>query len=76
MQKIKESIKSINYKLFWHYCLWGYTHGIYNRKNFYLGQLPGDWGYNIASQLSWVNLLYEIIQEAIILPLFFLLESL
>ena len=33
--------------------------------------MPGDWGYNIASQLSWVNLLYEIIQEAIILPLFF-----
>jgi Na+-driven multidrug efflux pump len=28
-------------------------------------------GGNIASQLSWVNLLYEILQEAIILPLFY-----
>ncbi len=38
---------------------------------FFLGQLPGEWGFNIASQLSWVNLLYEVLQEAIILPLFF-----
>ena len=35
--------------------------------------MPGDWGVNIASQLSWVNLLYEIVEEAFILPLFFLL---
>ena len=40
---------------------------------FFLGDMPGDWGVNIASQLTWVNLLYEIIEEAFILPLFFLL---
>ncbi|GHV00268.1 hypothetical protein FACS1894211_07210 [Clostridia bacterium] len=40
---------------------------------FFLGDMPGDWGFNIASQLSWVNLFYEVIQEALILPLFFLL---
>ena len=28
---------------------------------------------NIASQLSWVNLIYEIVEEAFILPLFFIL---
>jgi Na+-driven multidrug efflux pump len=38
---------------------------------FFLGQLPGEWSFSIAGQLSWVNLLYEIINEAIILPLFF-----
>lgn len=38
---------------------------------FLIGQLPGDWGFNIASQLSWINLLYEILQEALILPLFY-----
>jgi Na+-driven multidrug efflux pump len=37
---------------------------------YFLGAMPGDWGFNIASQLSWVNLFYEVIQEAIILPLF------
>ncbi len=72
MQKIKESIKSINYKLFLALLLMGLLPTVYTTvRIFYLGQLPGDWGYNIASQLSWVNLLYEIIQEAIILPLFF-----
>ena len=38
---------------------------------FFLGQLPGDWVFSIAGQLSWVNLLYEILDEAIILPLYF-----
>ena len=42
------------------------------RINF-LGEMPSDWGVNIASQLSWVNLLHEIIQEALILPLFYIL---
>ena len=40
-----------------------------------MGQLPGDWSYSIAGQLSWVNLIYEIISEAIILPLFFFMGS-
>jgi Na+-driven multidrug efflux pump len=40
---------------------------------FYLGDMPGDWGFNIASQMAWVGLIYEIVQEALILPLFFLL---
>ncbi len=40
---------------------------------YFLGDLPSDWGVNIASQLQWVNLFYEVIQEALILPLFFLL---
>jgi Na+-driven multidrug efflux pump len=44
------------------------------RTNF-LGQLPGDYAYSIAGQLSWVSLIYEIIQEAIILPLFFFLGN-
>ncbi|UGV39836.1 hypothetical protein J7W08_06800 [Methanococcoides orientis] len=40
---------------------------------FFLGNLPNDWGINIASQLMWVNLLYEILQESLILPLYFIL---
>jgi Na+-driven multidrug efflux pump len=39
----------------------------------FLGAIPNEWGFNIASQLSWVNLFYEVIQEALILPLFFVL---
>ncbi|OAV70832.1 MATE efflux family protein [Bacteroidales bacterium Barb4] len=42
---------------------------------FFLGDMPDDQSINIASQLSWINLFYEIIQEALILPLFFLLGN-
>lgn len=38
---------------------------------FWLGNMPGDWSYSIAGQLSWVNLIYEVVSEAIILPLFY-----
>lgn len=44
---------------------------VYYTENLFLGQLPGEWSYSIAGQLSWVNLLYEVINEAIILPLYF-----
>lgn len=38
---------------------------------FFLGQLPGEYSFSSAGQLSWVNLLYEILSEAIVFPLFF-----
>lgn len=40
---------------------------------YYLGDLPNDSGFNIASQIIWLNVIFEVIQEAILLPLFFLL---
>ncbi|MGL6115833.1 MAG: MATE family Na+-driven efflux transporter [Cetobacterium sp.] len=40
------------------------------RINF-LSNIPDDWGFNIASQLQWINLIFEVIQEALILPLFY-----
>ncbi len=36
-----------------------------------MGDLPGEYSFSIAGQLSWVNLLYEFLSEAIVLPLFF-----
>ena len=72
MKNIIESMKKINYKLFTVLLLMGLIPTVYTTfRIFLIGQLPGDWGFNIASQLSWVNLLYEILQEAIILPLFY-----
>ena len=44
---------------------------LHNFTRLFLGKLPGDWVFSIAGQLSWVNLLYEILDEAIILPLYF-----
>lgn len=70
--KIKLSFKNINYKLYFALLVLGLCPTIYTTvRVFFLGQLPGEWTFSIAGQLSWVNLLYEIINEAIILPLFF-----
>ena len=44
---------------------------LHNFTRLFLGKLPGDWVFSIAGQLSWVNLVYEILDEAIILPLYF-----
>ena len=70
--KIKLSLSRINYKLFAALLVLGLAPTIYTTvRVFFLGQLPGEWSFSIAGQLSWVNLLYEILNEAIILPLFY-----
>ena len=70
--KIKTSLSKINYKLFLALLILGLAPTIYTTARvFFLGQLPGEWSFSIAGQLSWVNLLYEILNEAIILPLFY-----
>ena len=70
--KIKRSLGHINRRLYLALLVLGLCPAIYTTlRTFFLGQLPGDWSYSIAGQLSWVNLIYEIVNEAIILPLFF-----
>ena len=70
--KIKLSLSKINYKLFLALLVLGLAPTVYTTvRVFFLGQLPGEYSFSIAGQLSWVNLLYEILNEAIILPLFY-----
>ena len=72
LNKIIQSFKNINHKLFISLLVMGLVPTIYTTlRVFWLGNLPGDWAYSIAGQLSWVNLIYEVINEAIILPLFY-----
>ena len=72
MKKILLSLKKIDYRLFVSLLVLGLCPTLYTTlRVYFLGQLPGEWAYSIAGQLSWVNLLYEVISEAIILPLFF-----
>ena len=70
--KIKKSLGKINYKLFLVLLVLGLCPTIYTTlRVFFLGELPGEYSFSIAGQLSWVNFLYEILSEAIVLPLFF-----
>ena len=71
-KRVTTSFKNINYKLFAALLVLGLMPTIYTTvRVFFLGQLPGEYSFSIAGQLSWVNLLYEILNEAIILPLFY-----
>lgn len=72
LSKVKLSLSRINYRLFAALLVLGLAPTVYTTvRVFFLGQLPGEYSFSIAGQLSWVNLLYEIINEAIILPLFY-----
>ena len=72
MEKIFNSLKKLDKKLFLSLLVMGLCPTIYTTlRVFFLGQLPGEWAFSIAGQLSWVNLIYEILNEAIILPLYF-----
>ena len=70
--KMKRSISKINFRLYFALLLLGLCPTVYTTvRIFFLGLLPSEWAYSIAGQLGWVNLLYEIMNEAILLPLFY-----
>lgn len=72
LKRIRASLSGIDHRLFRALLVLGLCPTVYTTlRVFFLGQLPGDWAFSIAGQLSWVNLLYEVISEAIILPLFY-----
>lgn len=74
MKPLLKSIKTFNWRLWLALSFTLLIPALYQTLRIhFLGSLPGDWGVNIASQLSWVNLIYEIVQEAFILPLFYIL---
>ena len=68
----KSSFRRFNYRLYLALLLTDLLPTIYTTVRIhYLGELPHTWGVNIASQLQWVNVILEVIQEALIQPLFF-----
>lgn len=72
IKKTLQSLKNINYKLFISLLIMGLCPTIYTTiRLFWLGNIPDSYSYSIAGQLTWVNLLYEVISEALILPLFY-----
>ena len=69
---MRRLLKGFNYRLYIALLVLGFIPTIYTTvRVFFLGQLPGEWAFSIAGQLSWVNLFYEILNESIILPLFY-----
>ena len=72
--KIIRALRTVSYRLWFAIFTTMLLPTVYQTvRIFFLGDMPSDSGINIASQLQWVNLFYEVVQEALILPLFFLL---
>lgn len=73
MKSIIIGIKNFNWRLWLSLAVSLLIPALYTTlRVYFLGSLPGEWGVNIASQLSWVSLLYEIFEEAFILPLYYI----
>ncbi len=71
-KKILKSFKGINHKLFLALLVMGLVPTLYTTlRVHWLGDMPGEYSFSIAGQLEWINLIYEVINEAIILPLFY-----
>ena len=72
--RMVKALKTVNFRLWFAILATMLLPTVYQTvRIFFLGDMPSDSGINIASQLQWVNLFYEVVQEALILPLFFLL---
>lgn len=66
------SLRTIDYRLYASLLFMGLCPAVYTAVRIhFLGQMPDPWSYSIAGQLGWVNLIYEVVQEAVLPPLFF-----
>ncbi len=69
-----KAIRLLDYRLFGVLLLSNFIPLIYSTTRVYfLGSLPETWGFNIASQVAWLNLVYEVLSEGLLLPLYFVL---
>ncbi len=68
--------KSLNLRLYLALLLAGFLPTVYTTLRIvWLGALPDAAAFSIASQLSWIALLYEVLTEALLLPLFFFIGA-
>ena len=73
-KEILKSIKEFNIQLYLILILTLLIPAVYKTlRVYYLGDLPTDNGFNVASQIIWLDVIFEVVQESLILPLFFLL---
>ncbi len=74
--RLKDSLRNINYRLFIILIITGLAPTIYTTiRIYFIGQLPDDSGFNIASQLSWLGVMFEVVEEALFLPLYFFIAK-
>lgn len=74
---IKYFLKHLNWKLLLIIIFTILIPVIYKTTRIYfIGQIDDGSNYSIAAQIQWLNVLYEIITEAIIVPIFYTITTL
>lgn len=74
---IKYFLKHLNWKLLLIIIFTILIPVIYKTTRIYfIGQIDDGSNYSIAAQIQWLNVLYEIITEAIIVPIFYTIATL
>ncbi|WP_153025232.1 MATE family Na+-driven efflux transporter [Aliivibrio fischeri] len=70
----RNELTLINYRLWLVLILTSFIPLVYSttRINF-LGDIPNSWTFSIAAQVAWLNVGYEILSEALLVPLAFIL---
>ena len=67
------SVRFINYRLWSAIFLTAFIPTLYSTVRIYfLNSLPDTWSLSIAAQAAWLGLTYEVVQEALLLPLYYL----
>ncbi len=70
----RTELKSINYRLWFVLILSSLIPLVYSTTRIhFLGDMPNTWTFSIASQVAWLNVVYEILSETLLLPLAFVL---
>ncbi|WP_019956315.1 MATE family Na+-driven efflux transporter [Yoonia vestfoldensis] len=65
-------MRSINYRLWGSIFLVAFFPAVYSTVRIYfLNSVPDTWNISIAAQSAWLHLSYEVLQEALLLPLYF-----
>ncbi|EKO3580267.1 multidrug transporter [Vibrio metschnikovii] len=67
-------IKTINFRLWLTLALTSLIPLIYSTTRIhFLGSIPSPWTFSIAAQVAWLNVGYEVLSEALLIPLAFIL---
>ena len=70
--KLKSELNNTSIKLLLSLIFLAILPSVYSTLRIYLlGSYPDDSAINIASQQMWLGIIYEVLQEAIIAPMFF-----
>ncbi|WP_017092403.1 MATE family Na+-driven efflux transporter [Vibrio splendidus] len=65
--------KNINYQLWLVLMLTSFIPLIYaTTRIYFLGSIESPWAYSIAAQVAWLNVGYEVLHEALFIPLAFI----